>query len=133
MMLREAILGTLREGSNYPKPSPLGMTFNELCKRTRPRRWERKWTTHKNAVSRAVWALAEREVPLVRIWALLLVPVYSRNHPIEVNSQWLAANSDFGTWFGGPRPRIKLVALTAAGSAEAERGDEQGYWRDIRG
>jgi hypothetical protein len=129
MMLREAILGTLREGSDYPRPSPLGMTFGELCKRTRPRRWERKWTTHKNAVSRAIWNLAERDDPLVRVWALLLVPVYSRNHPGEVNSQWLAANSDFGTWFGGSRPRIKLVALTAAGSAEAEAWDGFDAWR----
>jgi hypothetical protein len=105
------------------------MTFGELCRRTKPKRWERKWTTHKNAVSRSLWALAEREEPLVRIWSLLLVPVYSRNHPTEVNAQWLAAHSDYGTWFGGQRPRIKLVALTAAGSAEAEEWDDYEPWR----
>jgi hypothetical protein len=82
-LLQRAILDTLRAGSHYPNPSPLGMTFGELCQRTRPKRWERKWSTHKNAVSRCIWNLAEREVPLVRVWALLLVPVHVAVHRVD--------------------------------------------------
>jgi hypothetical protein len=130
-----SILVALLDGSNYKKPSALGMSFGELCERTRPRRVPRKWTTHKTAVSRAVWGLAERECPLVKVWAQLLVPVYSRKHPRDVNAEWFKI-PDFGTWFGGPRPRIKLVSLTAAGANEAicwSPWEKYDFWRHWTG
>jgi hypothetical protein len=112
------------------------MSFGELCARTKPRDLERQWTTHKSAVSRAVWGLAEREVPMVRVWALLLVPVYRRNHPTDVDARWFGKHPKFGTWFGGSKPRIKLVALTAAGEEEARcwaPWEAQDFWRAYTG
>jgi hypothetical protein len=131
-----AILVTLLSGSNYPKPSRHGMSFREICERSKSRDEPRKWATHKTAVSRALWGLAEREVPLVRIWAQLLVPVYSRKHPADVNAKWFARHVKHGTWFGGSKPRIKLVALTAHGAAEAEiwsPWEQYDFWRSFKG
>jgi hypothetical protein len=134
--LQMAILVALHRGSNYEKPSPLGMSFSELCQHCFTLYRSCKWATHKTAVSRAVWSLAERECPLVKVWAQLLVCVYSRNQPRDVNAQWLAENSDYGTWFGGSKPRIKLVALTAHGAEEAvcwEPWEQFDFWRDYSG
>jgi hypothetical protein len=123
--LQKAILQALwdfdRWGSRlYAKPSVRGgMTFGELCAATQPAGV--KAGTHKTAVSRAVWSLAERQQPLVEVMALLWVAVTTRDLPADVDRTTFRDYDLSGTWHGGYQPHIRGVRLTSDGEDEAER------------
>jgi hypothetical protein len=119
--IQKAILLALYEAEDHT------LYFRNLCEATKPPGV--KYGTHKTAVSRAVWALAEGDYGqgegAVRVWSLLWTDVRSRNQPEEISDAMFAVPLGkrpifCAHWYGGRGPIIKKVELTEAGRNLAE-------------